>query len=100
LVDDGLALAHAWERRGVHRFRTLALDLFQFGALVYSRYQPQFLAEFVCENLDPSRTSEGYAAAVAASPVMRQVQAQAGFSETDAAPRQDGVISGIRDRIA
>jgi hypothetical protein len=47
LVDEGLALAQRWEQGGVTRFRDLAHDLFQFGTLVYGRYQPQFLPEFV-----------------------------------------------------
>ena len=29
------------------------MDLFRFGARVYARYQPQFLNEFVLDNLDP-----------------------------------------------
>jgi tetratricopeptide (TPR) repeat protein len=75
LVDEGLALAHAWERRGVDQFRALALELFQFGAVVYGRYQPHFLIEFVLENLDPSRASQGYTALIAVSPVGAQVRA-------------------------
>jgi len=46
-ADDGLALARRWERRGITRFQSLAQDLYRFGAGVYGRYQPQFLAEFV-----------------------------------------------------
>ncbi|MEO7273111.1 MAG: hypothetical protein ABIX28_12175, partial [Vicinamibacterales bacterium] len=80
LVDEGLALVHRWERQGVDRFRDLGLDFFQFGTLLYGRYQPHFLAELVLENLDPSRTSEGYAAIVATTPVARHLQSQAGFS--------------------
>src|SRR5262249_24124781 len=53
-ADGGVALARRWERKGVVRFREMALDLFRFGARVYARYQPQFLAEFVSENMDPA----------------------------------------------
>ena len=59
-VDDGLALARRWEQKGVARFRGVAYDLFRFGARVYARYQPQFLNEFVLENMDPGRSSSQY----------------------------------------
>jgi hypothetical protein len=49
-VDDGLALARRWEQRGVDGFREIADDLFRFGALVYGRYQPQFLGEFIADH--------------------------------------------------
>jgi tetratricopeptide (TPR) repeat protein len=52
LVDEGLALARRWEQEGVTSFRDLADDLFRFGAHVYGRYQPQFLAEFLGDNTD------------------------------------------------
>lgn len=66
-VDDGLAIARQWEQRGVDRFRGLAYDLVRFGARVYGLYQPQFLNEFVVENLDPARSSGAYVG----SPEMR-----------------------------
>jgi tetratricopeptide (TPR) repeat protein len=49
LAEEGLALAHEWERRGVQTFSDLAADLFRFGARVYARYQPRFLSEFLAE---------------------------------------------------
>lgn len=49
LADEGLSLVSRWEHKGVTRFRDVALDLFRFGALVYEKYQPHFLAEFVLE---------------------------------------------------
>jgi tetratricopeptide (TPR) repeat protein len=57
LVDDGLALVRRWEQKGVARFRSVACDLFQFGARVYKMYQPQFLSEFVRENADADLSS-------------------------------------------
>lgn len=60
VVDEGLALVRQWEQRGVTRFRRVAADLFRFGARVYLRYQPQFLEEFMNENLDPARSSMGF----------------------------------------
>lgn len=61
-VDEALALARRWEARGVDRFRRLAYDLVRFGCRVYEMHQPQFLNEFVLENLDPSQSSGGFAA--------------------------------------
>jgi hypothetical protein len=60
VADDGLRLVQRWEQRGVARFRSLADDLFRFGAPVYARYQPQFLDEFIRDNLDPERSSRSY----------------------------------------
>ena len=59
-VDDGLALVRGWERRGVETFRAVGFELFRFGARVYARYQPQFLAEFIADNMDPALSSPGY----------------------------------------
>lgn len=59
-ADEGLALARGWERKGVVRFRSIANDLFLFGIHVYAKYQPQFLSEFVSENMEPARSSSGY----------------------------------------
>jgi tetratricopeptide (TPR) repeat protein len=61
VADDGLGLARRWERDGVDRFRGIAYDLFRFGARVYARYQPQFLHEFVLDNMDPDLSSSAYA---------------------------------------
>jgi tetratricopeptide (TPR) repeat protein len=60
IADDGLGLVRRWEQQGVVRFRAIALDLFRFGARVYARYQPQFLNEFVLDNLDPGQSSADY----------------------------------------
>jgi len=60
IVDDGLRLARRWEQKGVDRFRAIACDLFRFGARVYARFQPQFLNEFVLDNMDPTQSSPDY----------------------------------------
>jgi hypothetical protein len=60
-VDEGLALVRFWEQRGIAAFRGTAVDLFRFGLNVYLVYQPQFLQEFLDENLDPAASSDGYA---------------------------------------
>ena len=59
-VDDGLALVRFWEQNGEARFRNVACDLFRFGSRVYLMYQPQFLQEFLDENLDPAASSAAY----------------------------------------
>ena len=56
VVDDGLALARLWERKGRRDLRPLAERLFYFGVQLYRLHQPQFLAEFVLESLDPERS--------------------------------------------
>ena len=60
MVEDGLDLVLSWEKKGVIRFRSIADDLFGFGALVYEKYQPQFLKEFLAEHLDPDGSSVNY----------------------------------------
>ncbi|HEX4263185.1 MAG TPA: hypothetical protein VH597_02505 [Verrucomicrobiae bacterium] len=52
-VDDGLKLAREWELRNVDRFRSLTTELFSFGVRAYQMCQPQFLAEFISESVDP-----------------------------------------------
>jgi hypothetical protein len=59
-VDDGLALIRRWEQKGETRFRMVACDLFSFGGRVYLIYQPQFLQEFLNDNLDPALSSPAY----------------------------------------
>lgn len=61
-VDDALELVRRWEHSGVTRFRGIACELFRFGARVYARYQPQFVDEFVADNMDPGRSSPDYVA--------------------------------------
>jgi tetratricopeptide (TPR) repeat protein len=59
-VDEGLALARQWEQKGVDRFRDLATDLLRFGSRVYAKHQPQFLDEFLVENLDATLSSPSF----------------------------------------
>jgi tetratricopeptide (TPR) repeat protein len=56
-VDEGLALIRHWESRGAPYFRELAERLFRFGTRLYRLHQPQFLAEFILETLDPLRST-------------------------------------------
>ena len=57
IVEDVMRLARGWEAEGVTRFRPLATQLFHVGTLIYERNQPQFLAEFVLDHLDPARAT-------------------------------------------
>ncbi len=60
LADEGLSLVREWERRGIDHFRSLASDLFRFGARVYACYQPHFLREFLSEQLDARQSAPSY----------------------------------------
>ena len=55
-LDEGLELARHWELSGETRFRQLAREIFCFGCRIYQVHQPQFLAEFILESLDPEKT--------------------------------------------
>ncbi len=55
-VEEGLALERHWEQRGLKAYRPLASELFLFGARAYRLRQPQFLAEYLLEALDPERS--------------------------------------------
>lgn len=59
-VDTGLTLARRWESLDATQFRPLAERLFRFGTAFYRRHQPQFLADFVLENLDRDHTSDAF----------------------------------------
>jgi hypothetical protein len=63
-VDEGLAIARLWEERGLPAFKPIEAELFQFGTQIYQKHQPQFLAEFVLENLDPERSPAAARASV------------------------------------
>lgn len=52
-VDNGLSLVRRWEARGVRSFQPIALGLFQFGAMIYQRHQPQFLEDFLKDHPTP-----------------------------------------------
>ncbi|HWA25662.1 MAG TPA: hypothetical protein VG734_08385 [Lacunisphaera sp.] len=51
LVDDAMAVTRDWAGRGNTSFVFLAQRFFRFGVQLYRFHQPQFLAEFVRENL-------------------------------------------------
>lgn len=51
LADEGLALFRGWETRDAGALAAPALQLVRCGAFLYANHQPQFLAEFLRENL-------------------------------------------------
>ena len=57
-VETGLALARQWEERGETCLGALPTVLFRFGIDLYRRRQPQFLSEFIRENLQISVSLE------------------------------------------
>jgi tetratricopeptide (TPR) repeat protein len=54
VIDEALELIRHWEQGRSRSFRPLAAILYRFGAQFYLAHQPQFLAEFLLENLDPA----------------------------------------------
>ncbi len=87
-VDDGLALIRHWEQKGLPGFRPLGVRLFLFGSRLYTRHQPQFVAEFVLENLDPETTPGAFAAVEE----FHRVAAEA-IAQTRARLNQTGMIT-------
>lgn len=59
-IDEALGLVRQWEQRGESRFRPIAYDLFRFGVRVYAIYQPQFVEEFIADQLDPTQSSVAF----------------------------------------
>lgn len=89
-VDEGLELARRWERAGEARFRACACDLFRFGTRVYAAFQPQFLNEFIQDNLDPGQSSAGYVASVEIRAAVAEAIALARRQAPPAAPTEAG----------
>lgn len=111
-VDDALALARRWETRGVRSFRPVAARLFYFGAQLCRLHQPQFLAEFLLEHLDPVRTPDARpeasgleVAAAAVTQALRDLQDRqerliVGNPETDRQVRIWRTLKSAEVRIA
>jgi hypothetical protein len=101
-VEEGLGLVRHWEARGETRFRPLLKGLFRFGVAVYRAHQPQFLTEFVLENLDPAQpqaafsdNSEMHAAAAEALAATARDLHHDGFAEVNT-PRFDRLLETLR----
>jgi hypothetical protein len=103
VVDDGLVLARSWEQRGVTQFRSLAQDLFRFGARIYQMFQPHFLTEFLLENLDPEYSSGSFAGdpqmhAAALESLWRSFREfQSAGGQTPNTPQFAGLLKQLRD---
>lgn len=72
-VDAAMELVRHWEQQRPGAFRPLAIALYRFGAQFYLSHQPQFLAEFLLETLDPERS----AGAIADEPELHAIAGQA-----------------------
>lgn len=51
-TDEGLALARFWEKRGEEKLAPFVPDLFCFGCHLYQIHRPQFLPEFILEQVE------------------------------------------------
>lgn len=92
LIDDGMKLAKLWESRQAVGLRHLAQHLFHLGCAFYCREQPQFLAEFVEENLnlsEPDPVMRDSAAKIVAESIERIRKSDT--PEEDAKPVVDGL---------
>jgi tetratricopeptide (TPR) repeat protein len=67
-AEDALKLAAHWDNKGVHGFRGVVGWFLQYALTLYTRYQPQFLSEFVTETLTGANTPPDWRT----SPELRQ----------------------------
>lgn len=65
-VDDALALARHWSASGGAAFAPLVARLYLYGARLYRAHQPQFLGEFLLEQLEAAPAPELFEIAAAA----------------------------------
>ncbi len=79
-VETGLRLARRWEERGEVCLGPLPTILFRFGLDLYRRRQPQFLTEFIRENLHPSASLEWHQLAAETLASEARTAAQDGFA--------------------
>lgn len=73
VIDEGLQLSRECEKRGATHLRVFATRLFRMGVQLYGMNQPQFVAEFILENVDPTNPE----AVFSNDPEMRAVADQA-----------------------
>ena len=72
-IDGAMNLIRHWEQQHPGAFRPLAVGLYHFGAGFYLTHQPQFLAEFLLETIDPANT----AGAIPNDPALHEIASQA-----------------------
>jgi tetratricopeptide (TPR) repeat protein len=102
-ADGAAALARQWESRGEGRFREAAREIFCFGCRIYQACQPQFLAEYVLECLDPEKSTGAFmldqnlyqSATAAIWAAADQIQRE-GFPFVST-PEFEGVLSALRE---
>jgi hypothetical protein len=61
-IESGLALVRRWDAGENHPLQPFAQRFFRFGAELYRRHQPHFLAEFVLETLAAPDTPPAWVA--------------------------------------
>lgn len=101
-LEEGMELVRHWAARGETCFRPMLAEFFRFGVAVYWAHLPQFLAEFVLENLDPARSDASFSedqemhavAAEGLAAVARNLQSD-GFASVGT-PRFDCVMETLR----
>lgn len=72
-LDDALALVRDWEQRAPGQLQAPARQIFRIAARFYAQHLPRFTAEFLAENLDPTRAPATWAA----DPQVRAVATEA-----------------------
>lgn len=96
VIDEGLQLSRECEKRGATHLRMFATRLFRMGVQLYGMNQPQFIAEFILENVDPTNPE----AVFTNDPEMRAVADQA-LAQVLAHIQRPGVmvagVTGSRD---
>lgn len=96
VIDEGLQLSRECEKRGATHLRVFATRLFRMGVQLYGMNQPQFVAEFILENVDPTNPE----AVFSNDPEMRAVADQA-LAQVLAHLQRPGVlvagVTGSRD---
>ncbi|MGE9266750.1 MAG: hypothetical protein ACQKBY_01535 [Verrucomicrobiales bacterium] len=109
-AEEGLAVAREWEAQGETGLRSLALDFFRLALRVYRTCQPQFLAEFILEQLDPELSLGAWGGLVefraAALGALRQAMAElldyVVIGEEEIAKRQERLreLRSVDERLA
>jgi hypothetical protein len=73
LAEDALKRLCVWEQRGLTQFRSFEVWFFHFGAVMYSDFQPQFLAEYLEDWMQSNALPAGFAV----SPVVKKIATEA-----------------------
>jgi hypothetical protein len=63
IAEAALGICASWEQKNVPNLRPMVGWFFSFGAALYARQQPQFLAEFLADTLQADKTPAPWKAA-------------------------------------